>query len=253
MYLYVYLCVYLHLYVHVYFPDNLKALFRPMAMMIPDYALLAEVMLFAEGFEDAKTLSRKMTKLYKLSSEQLSQQDHYDFGMRALKSVLVMAGSLKRSNPELSEDVTLIRAMKDSNIPKFLADDVILFEAIVGDLFPGVEIPKQDFGDLQVAVEACCDAAGLQKPADFVLKVIQLYETFNVRFGVMLVGPTGGGKTEIYRMLKDSMTKLREEDHPNESYQVTHTYVFNPKCIKMGELYGEYNLLTNEWTASGPP
>lgn len=45
-----------------------------MSMMIPDYALVAEVMLFSEGFEDSKILSRKMVKLYKLASEQLSQQ-----------------------------------------------------------------------------------------------------------------------------------------------------------------------------------
>lgn len=229
-------------------PDNLKALFRNVAMMIPDYALVAEVMLFAEGFEDAKTLSRKMVKLYKLSSEQLSQQDHYDFGMRALKSVLVMAGSLKRASPNLSEDITLIRAMRDSNIPKFLEEDCILFNAIVKDLFPGVEVPHQDYGDLQTAVEKCTLDATLQTVESFVLKVIQLYETFNVRFGVMLVGPTGGGKTEIYRILKAAMTLLRERKHPNEAFQKTHTYVFNPKCIKMGELYGEYNLLTNEWT-----
>ena len=229
-------------------PDNLKALFRNVAMMIPDYALVAEVMLFAEGFEDAKTLSIKMVKLYKLSSEQLSQQDHYDFGMRALKSVLVMAGSLKRASPNLSEDITLIRAMRDSNIPKFLEEDCVLFNALVKDLFPGVEVPPNNYGDLQTAIVKCTTDATLQTVDDFILKVIQLYETFNVRFGVMLVGPTGGGKTEIYRILKAAMTLLRERNNPNENFQKTHTYVFNPKCIKMGELYGEYNLLTNEWT-----
>lgn len=43
-------------------------------MMIPDYALVAEVMLLGEGFEDSRGLARKMVKLYKLASEQLSQQ-----------------------------------------------------------------------------------------------------------------------------------------------------------------------------------
>lgn len=52
----------------------LQALFRPVCMMIPDYALVAEVMLFSEGFNDAKSLSKKMVQLYKLASEQLSQQ-----------------------------------------------------------------------------------------------------------------------------------------------------------------------------------
>jgi hypothetical protein len=70
-------------------------------------------------------------------------QDHYDFGMRALKSVLVMAGSLKRANPDLPEDIVLIRAMRDSNLPKFLVADVELFCNIIGDLFPGVQVPDQ--------------------------------------------------------------------------------------------------------------
>ena len=86
------------------------------------------MILYSEGFESSKNLAQKMTQMYKLCSEQLSQQDHYDFGMRALKSVLVMAGALKRQNPDKNEDVVLIRALRDSNLPKFLKDDAVLFQ-----------------------------------------------------------------------------------------------------------------------------
>ncbi len=103
-------------------------------------------------------------------------------------------------------------------------------------------------GDWQVAAVEAAEAQGLQPVAPFITKVIQLYETFNVRFGVMLVGPTGGGKTCCYRVLASAMASLHARRNPDPNFQPVHTAVLNPKAIGMGELYGEYNLMTNEWS-----
>jgi dynein heavy chain, axonemal len=236
-------------------PDNLKVLFRPVAMMVPDYALIAEIMLFAEGFDDASNLSRKLWDLFKFSSEQLSQQKHYDYGLRAVKSVLVMAGAAKRANPDLVEDAVLIKAMRDSNVPKFLSADLPLFYAIIGDLFPGIEAPYDTNNQLKDAVVEQVHERGYQSGEKFVHKVIQLFQVFNTRFGACLVGPAGGGKTSVYSVLKDALTDLSGEcdrqkisaSQRPDLFNATQTLVLNPKAITMGELYGEYNLLTQEW------
>ena len=50
-------------------PDNLKQLFRPVAMSRPDNEQIAEVILFSEGFKEAKALGRKLVAVFNLSRQ----------------------------------------------------------------------------------------------------------------------------------------------------------------------------------------
>lgn len=163
-------------------PDNLKALFRPVTMCVPDLQLICENMLMSEGFTQAKPLAKKMTVLYKLSKEQLSKQYHYDFGLRALKSVLVMAGSLKRQYSDLLEDIVLMRALRDMNIPKFVFDDVPLFIGLINDLFPGIKADRVGSESLNAHIVDYLEKNN-NKHSDEELffkqcdKIVQLFET----------------------------------------------------------------------------
>lgn len=227
-------------------PDNLKALFRPISMMIPDYAMIAEIILFSQGFEKATGLANKMVQLYRLSSEQLSKQDHYDFGMRAVKSVLVMAGALRKKFQDMGEDIVLIRAMRDSNVPKFLFQDLDLFNGIIHDLFPSVHIPNIPYGVLEQQIREVLKKQKLKDPDAFVKKIIQLFETMLVRHGIMIVGETGTGKTTIVNTLARAMTEL--EGHSDDPWhKKVNIQKLNPKAVTMKELYGYTNLDTNEW------
>ena len=124
-------------------PENLKALFRGCAMVVPDFELISEIMLVAEGFTEARLLARKFITLYTLCKELLSKQDHYDWGLRAIKSVLVVAGSLRRGDRDRPEDQVLIRALRDFNTPKIVTDDIPIFMGLIGDLFPALDVPRK--------------------------------------------------------------------------------------------------------------
>eukprot|EP00002_Diphylleia_rotans_P012132 TRINITY_DN2375_c0_g1_i1.p1 TRINITY_DN2375_c0_g1~~TRINITY_DN2375_c0_g1_i1.p1 ORF type:complete len:4335 (+),score=913.34 TRINITY_DN2375_c0_g1_i1:198-13202(+) len=225
-------------------PDNLKALFRPVAMMVPDYAYICEIILFSEGFIDATPLSKKVVNCFKLASEQLSKQDHYDFGMRAVKAVLSMAGSLKRKEPDCAEDLLLLRALRDCNLPKFLSPDIPLFQGILGDLFPQVHIEDTSYPLLLPALEKCAEELNIIAEEAILTKCIQLFETLAVRHGVMLVGKSFSSKTTCYRLLGAGLSSL----HETPPFAKVHTHILNPKSITMGQLYGEFNALSNEWT-----
>ena len=118
-------------------PEGLKALFRPITVVVPDLQLICENMLMAEGFVEAKQLSIKFVTLYFLCKDLLSKSLHYDWGLRAIKSVLVSAGTFKRAELDRPELDLLMRALRDFNMPKVIAADLPIFFGLLGDLFPG--------------------------------------------------------------------------------------------------------------------
>ncbi len=82
-----------------------------------------------------------------------------------------------------------------------------------------MEIPEHDYGRLQEEIESVIASRGLQVVPTQVVKVIQLYETMLVRHGVMLVGPTGGGKTSVYEVQEFQLEVLTQDIHWNNYHQ----------------------------------
>jgi len=222
-------------------PENVKALFRSVAMMVPNRETIMKVKLASVGYSQMDLLGKKFCILYALCEQQLSKQRHYDFGLRNILSVLRTSGGVKRSEPpDADEEMLFMRTVRDMNLSKLVADDVPLFLALLKDLFPKVtDPPKKVYKNVEDGSRALISKNLLVDWDTWMLKVIQLYETSLVRHGFMLVGPTLCGKTEIREILT---TCLHNDGLAHKQV------VMNPKAITDSQMYGYKDPISEEWT-----
>ncbi|GJN87844.1 hypothetical protein Rhopal_000799-T1 [Rhodotorula paludigena] len=235
-------------------PDNLKKLFRSIAMTRPDRELIAQVMLFSQGFRTAETLASKVVPFFNLCAEQLSSQPHYDFGLRALKAVLVSAGHLKRErllaeqkgdegavvrSIDISEQEILIQSVTETIVPKLVAEDVPLLTSLLADVFPGVDYVPVHLDELKKHIVAVCKERHLIADDVWLQKVVQLYQIQNIQHGLMMVGPSATGKTAAWRVLLAALERLTGVEGVS--------YVIDPKAISKDALYGTLDPTTREW------
>jgi dynein heavy chain len=148
-------------------PENMKTHLRGIMMIAPDIKTIVRVKLTAAGYAESTALAKKVTTLYEMCVQCLSQQVHYDFGLRNVCSLISSCWHLKRTvtDIEMTESEMIVRILKEQNMPSLAQEDSIIFLDLVETLFPGVSGKKLENVKQGEILRAICDNSVLEYDA----------------------------------------------------------------------------------------
>lgn len=195
-------------------------------------------------------LARKLDPFFHLLESTLSKRSHYDLNsLRSIKATLAAAGQVKRAQGtahavdqplDVVEQSLAVSAVMGVIVPKLVGEDVALLGALLDDVFPGIEYQPPALDELRKHISDVCTERHLVCDGVWLDKVIQLYEIQRISHGVMLVGPSGTGKSVAWSVLLEALQRLEGIEGVS--------YVMDPKAVSKDGLYGTLDLTTREWT-----
>lgn len=224
---------------HSCLPDNFKSMFRTVSVIVPDSRIIAETILFSEGFKDAKVLGNKIFVLYSLCKQMLNKQNYCEYGLRSLIALIKYAGNYKRTNTEVPDNEVcfILRAVilydDNINIKYYILityyfqvvlqavlkttlacinkADLPIFTDMINNLFPDITPPETKNEVLIDAIKRTMLKNNLQPTDSAVLKIVQLYEIKTYRSSVIMIGNSGTAKSITWKTLRDTLILLNSE------------------------------------------
>lgn len=228
-------------------PENLKKQFREFSMQEPEKQIIVDVILASQCFINSNLLAQALTPFVDELAVSVTHQPHYDFGLRAVKSILSQCGADRRSKiDDLVEGqerdfemMILVQCLRYTIVPKLVKEDELKFENLLLKHFPNVTLRVNDQTKFVKQLMKFAAKNGITANDAFIAKALQLLQIQENHHGFMLVGSSGSGKTTIYRLVLNALSKTRN------GFDL---YTIDSKVMTKDELYGVLDPITRDWT-----
>lgn len=222
-------------------PENLKRHFQAFSMDKPDSVQIAEDLLTSHGFVDSKKLANSLVHFFNNLPNRLSSQSHYDFSLRALKSILNTCGFNKRADTDSnrSELSYMVKALISVVAPRLIKADQEIFETLISENFSDLPAFEHEFVELSEIIVSNLLSQGIKISQKFLTKCLQIAQMQTSHQGFMVLGAAGCGKSTLI-----SLTLHALSIHENVTFE---TVVIECKTLSKGQLFGFLDHATQEW------